>query len=291
MTPFEMMRDAAATAGELAALLFLAPLPASAAGPAPAPMTAAAASSHASASAAAAINPANARLRDLHVSATSLDLRLLGMLADVRIVQTVHNDNGRPVDLGSHLPLAGEADRLSVQRDGLSVELLGDSEADCAEFDDPDAGRARTDDDEAIADLLRLMPGQQANIDVSATGVLQAAGGGYRVDLPATIAALDAQAMVVAQPTGSALLVIPPADASGVIRLTLRPADGPARDIALGPATPRSAYVVALPEASALAAVDDGAVEIEISDGTQVHWQTLPTRPHRAIAPVVAARD
>ncbi len=44
------------------------------------------------------------RLQALHVTDAALELRLLGLLADVRVMQTVRNDTANRVDLGAHLP-------------------------------------------------------------------------------------------------------------------------------------------------------------------------------------------
>ena len=189
MSALHLLRDGAALAAEFAALLFLTPISAIAAEPAQ--------STAAVTRDAERATPASG-LRALHVTDAALELRLLGLLADVRVMQTVRNDTALRVDLGARLPAVTESvDELSVIRDGRVTDLLDGSRSACGEDDDPDAGRAQGDADEARADALQLMPGQHAIVAIAAIESLEPAGDAFRVALPATIAALGPQARVV----------------------------------------------------------------------------------------------
>jgi hypothetical protein len=267
MSAITLLTEAASTAAELAALLFVVTVsPASAAG----------ASAASPAPSSVVARPSDVA-RDLHFVDAALEMRLLGMLADVRIMQTVRNDSAQPVDLGSRLPAVGDAtDQLTIARDGRCADLLGAATVHGGD-DDPHAGRASAAEDEAIADLLQLPPGHWARVATVATEALQPSGGAYRVTLPATMAPLGAQALRVDEPRASALVVVPPTHADGRARLTLRYADGPARQVLLGHAAKSSAWVVPL-DADRLAQLVEGAVELEIRDAHTVHWLTLPVR-------------
>ena len=189
MSALHLPRDGAALAAEFAALLFLTPIGAVAAEPA---------QPTASVARDAERTTPSSRLQALHVTNAALELRLLGLLADVRVMQTVRNDTAIRVDLGARLPaVTASVDELAVIRDGRVTDLLDGSGNGCAEDDDPDAGRAQGDADEARADALQLMPGQHAIVAIAATETLEPAGDAYRVALPATIAALGPQARVV----------------------------------------------------------------------------------------------
>ena len=209
----------------------------------------------------------------------ALELRLLGLLADVRVMQTVRNDTANRVDLGAHLPAVTDSvDELAVIRDGRVTDLLDGSGSACGEDDDPDAGRAQGDADEARADALQLMPGQHATVAIAATETLEPAGDAFRLALPATIAALGPQARVVDQAGGATLVVIPPEGASGIVTVTLRPASAPSRTVRLGRTAPGVALVVPLQDAER-SAIGTTIVELEIAAPNQVRWMTLVTTP------------
>lgn len=277
MTALHLFRDGATTAAELIALLFMAPFGSATAAESAPPMTTPAAVVAKAQNAESA--PAWLAARELHVTGAALDVRLLGMLADVRVVQTVRNDDVQSVDLAARLPATDDdVGRFSIARAGRSIELPADRGEDCGvDDDDPHAGHVRMALDEALADLLHLPAGQHATIDVGTTAILERLGGAYRFKLPATIAPLDAQALLVEQPTGAALIVVAPAKAEGLATLTLRPASGPARDIFLGYTTAGSAIVVPLADADALVQLAQGAIELEFRADDRVLWTTLPS--------------
>lgn len=268
MAALQLLRDGAAIAAELAALLFLAQLPpAAAAEPAGA--------------AAAPESVARARLTALHVTDAAFEVRLLGVLADLRVVQTVRNDGPLRVDLGSHLPaVAQNVDELAIARSGRMVDLVGSSACDGDDVDynddgdDPDSGHVRTDDDEARADLLQLLPGQRATVAVSATETMEPWGEAWRLRMPATIASPAAQVRVVSHSGAPALVIVPPADAAGVGTLTVRPDNSPARTVRLGRVMPGFAHVIPL---GAAGARESATLELEIVSATRVQWITLST--------------
>lgn len=272
MSALHLMRDGMITAAELLALLLIAPVGAAAAAESTLqPAATRTTTARPAVPTPVAKTPAE---RQLHLVDAALEMRFLGLLADVRVVQTVRNDTARTVDLGTHLPaMEASVDSLSITRDGRSLALLGG--ADCGGDDDPDAGHVRASDDEAIADLMQLPPGRQATVEVAATDTLQPAGHAWSITLPATVAPVRAQALLVAQPKGGHVVVVPPADASGVATITVRPASGPARSIGLGRVRAGVAYVVPLADAEALASLAEGAIELEVVSGHDVHWTTL----------------
>jgi hypothetical protein len=278
MSALHLIRGGASTAAELLALLFMAPLAsATAAGTGPQMKAPAPAVAPADVATPA---PAWLAARDLHVIGATLDVRLLGLLADVRVVQTVRNDASQAVDLAARLPATGEThERLSIARAGRSIELPADPGAGCGgDEEDPHAGHVRMALDETLADLLHLPPGQRATIDVGTTTTLERLGGAHRFSLPATIAPLDAQALLVDQPAGAYLIIVAPANAEGIATLTLRPANGPGRHISLGHTTAGSAIVVPLADTDALIQLAHGAIELEFRNDHRVLWTTLPPR-------------
>lgn len=287
ISALHLIRDGAATAAELLALLFMAPLATASAaenGPATRPP-------------AAVIAPADVEMpvfatpvvdtptsgwraaRELHAVGATLDVRLLGLLADVRVVQTVRNDSLKTVDLGARLTAADESyGRLSIARAGHRVALPPASVDDCeSDAEDPHAGHVRLALDELLADLLHLAPGQRATIDIGSTRTLEPLGDAYRVELPATMAPLEAQALLVEQVAGVTLIVVAPAGTAGLATLTLRPANLPARDIPLGQVSAGSAIVVPLADTDALVQLARGAIELEYRNEEHVLWTTLPS--------------
>ncbi len=207
MTALTLLRDGAATAAQLLALLFA--TPAAAAPPsvaAPAPMA------HGLQSSSASPSLALRAARDLHLTGSSFDVRLLGSLADIRIVQAVYNTGTRPIDLGTRLPATDEhVERLRIERAGRSVDLVASAFDGCGGDEAaPHDGHAQAALDEALADVLALPAGQQATIEVVATDILARQAGAYRLALPATVLPLDAQAVLIEQADSSMLIVVPP---------------------------------------------------------------------------------
>jgi hypothetical protein len=272
MSALHLMRDGMFAAAELLALLLVAPVGAAvAAEPTLQPAAERTTAARTGAPAPIAEMPAKRRL---HLVDATLEMRFLGLLADVRVVQTVRNDMDRTIDLATHLPATeASVDSLSITRDGRSMSLLGG--ADCGGDDDPDAGHVRASEDEAIADLMQLPPGRLATVEVAATDTLQPAGRAWSITLPATVAPIRAQALLLAPANGGHVVVIPPAHATGVATVTLRPASGRARSVELGRVRAGVAYVVPLADAEALASLAEGAIELEVVSGHEVHWTTL----------------
>jgi len=276
MSALHLIRDGMITAAELLALLLIAPV-----GPAAAAETTLQPAATRTAAARSGAPSPTAAERRLHLVDAALEMRFLGLLADVRVVQTVRNDTARTLDLGTHLPSTeASVDRLSITRDGRSLALLGGT--DCGGDDDPDAGHVRASEDEAIADLMQLPPGRQATVEVAATDTLQPAGLAWSIYLPATVAPLRAQALLVSQANGGHVVVVPPADASGVATVTLRPASGPARSVELGRVRAGVAYVVPLADAHTLVSLAEGAIELEVVSGHDVYWTTLAVAPRQS---------
>jgi len=152
---------------------------------------------------------------------------------------------------------------------------------------DPHDGHAQAALDEALADVLALPAGQQATIEVIATNILERQAGAYRLGLPATVLPLGAQAVLIEQADSSMLIVVPPAESGGEATLTLRPAGSAPEVIALG-RVDGIAFAVPLADATALAQLADGAVELEVVNGDHLLWTSLPPSVRRADAAVIA---
>ena len=271
MSALHLIRDGMITAAELLALLYMAPVGAAAAETTLLPTATQGEAARMGAPTPVAVTAGE---RHLHLVDAALEMRFLGLLADVRVVQTVRNDTAQTVDLGTHLPATeASVDSLSITRDGRSLDLLGG--ADCGGDDDPDAGHVRASEDEAIAELMQLPPGRQATVEVLATETLQPAGLAWSVALPATVAPIRAQSLLVTQPNGGHVVLIPPADVTGVATVTLRPASGPARSVELGRVRAGVAYVVPVIDAEAMAQLAEGAIELEVMSDRDVRWTTL----------------
>jgi hypothetical protein len=276
MSALHLIRDGASAAAELIALLFMAPFTAATAAETVPPMKAPAAAVARSDVTAPA--PEWLAARDLHVVGATLDVRLLGLLADVRVVQTVRNDALQAVDLAARLPATHESyESLSIARAGRRIQLSADPDGCGGDEDDPHVGHVQMALDESLADLLHLPPGQRATIDVGTTATLERLSGAYRFRLPDTLAPLEAQAMLVEQPAGVYLIIVAPAKSEGFATLTLRPASGLGRNISLGHTTAGSAIVVPLADADALVQLANGAIELELRNGDRVLWMTLPS--------------
>jgi hypothetical protein len=282
MTAFNLLRDGAATAAQLLALLFAAPAAAT-------PPTAATPTmARVEQGAAAPLPPALLVARDLHLTSSAFDVRLLGSLADIRVVQAVHNAGPHPIDLGARLPATDQhVDRLRVERAGRAVDLVAGDFDGCGGDEDPHGGHAQAALDEVLADVLSLPAGQQATIEVVTVEVLARQAGAWRLSLPATILPLSAQAVLVHQAEGPVLIVVPPAGSRGEATLTLRPDGSTAQVIALGRAE-GAAFVLPLASATALAQLADGAVELEVVHGEHRLWTSLPPSVRRAEVDAVA---
>jgi hypothetical protein len=284
MTALTLLRDGAATAAQLLALLFAAPAAAAPTTP-PTPATVA----RVEPGTATSLPPSLLVARDLHLASSAFDVRLLGSLADIRVVQAVHNASERPIDLGARLPATDRhVERLRVERAGHVVDLVAGDFDGCGGDDaDPHDGHAKAALDEVLADVLSLPAGQQATIEVVAVDVLERQAGAWRLALPATILPLTAQAVLIHPNEGPVLIVVPPAGSRGEATLTLRPDGSAAQVIALGRAD-GAAFAVPLADATAAAQLAAGAVEFEVTHGDQRQWTSLPPSVRRAEVDAIA---
>jgi hypothetical protein len=218
---------------------------------------------------------------ELHLLDSAIDIQLLGSLAGVRIVQTVRNAGPVTLDLGRHLPAIDEqVDRLTVTRDGRSIDLVSGDEAGCGD-DDAHAGHVLAAFDEWTADVLGMAAGSDARVEVEAVLPVEGQSPVLRLALPPTVVPLEAQAGWIDTPHGRRLLVVLPADAHGNATLTLRPADRPALRLAVGPVDGLPTALLLAPGAGA--AVELNAVELEIARPDRVVWTTLAV-PRREVA-------
>lgn len=269
MSTLQILKDGLMTAAELAALLFIPPAYA--------------------AEAAAVPKAQQVRARSLHLNTTVLDVRLLGALADVRVLQTVRNDGDAALDLASALPVDdAPIDALRIHRDGGVFTLAG---ADCGEDSDAVQGHVQLAADEAIAEALQLAPGTDAAIEWITTLPLARTGPHYRLALP-SFAGLGPQALLVDQGDAQFLVVVVHPEARGRARLTLRPASAAPTTMELGAldaAGERDAYVIPLPR-TAIEALAAGAIEFESHDVDRVLWATLPARLARGPGPALTQR-
>jgi hypothetical protein len=215
---------------------------------------------------------------ELRVVDAVFEVRVLGRLADLRVVEALRNNGTAPLDLGAHLAAASEdaaIDSLALTRDGRTVDLLAPL-GGCGDEESEQASRTVAALDESIADVTQLAPGEYAALDTVAHATLEPAGAAWRLPLPAMLAPLAAQARDASGPDGPALMIVTPNAAAGEGRLTLRPLGRAARSVELGTVVPGSALIVPLDDATTLADLSAGAVELEIADGSQVMWLTLP---------------
>lgn len=252
MTVLHLMIEGALAAAELLALLVV-----------PA----------ATASEAAAVE-ARATLEEpvrLHRLSTTVDVRLLGSLANARVAHRVRNDGSTTADLAAHLPAVDErVDSLRVVRSAHTVDLLAGG--GCG--DAPASGHARLSDDEAIADALRLAPGADAVIEVSAAQPLVRSGGVYRVSLPVAVDADAPGAVLVDQGDSLFLLVVPHRHAPRST-LVLRPASAAPRVLPLGAVDPRLALLIPLSSRAQFDDLAGGAIELELEDDRSTYWTTV----------------
>ena len=275
MSAWQLLSDGLMTAAELAALLFVAPV--------------------------SAMEPRTQReisgagieqMRALHARSSSLDVRLLGSLADVRVVQHFRNDSAETVSLSGRLPTVDEhTDALRIHRKERVVDLLR-LDAGCGgEYDDDEeqsatTGRAQLALDESIADALQLAPGDAASIESITTQLLTRAGAAYWLALPDRLG-VETQALLVDQGDVRFVVVVPHRRFQGTARLTLRPNGGASETIELGTLSKSSiAYVIPLANRAALAALAAGAIELETRTHEGIVWSTLPVelRTDAAIA-------
>jgi hypothetical protein len=205
----------------------------------------------------------------LHRLTTALDVRLLGTLADVRVLHRVRNDGERAVDLGAALPTGEHVDTVRVVRGGRAVEF-GASVA-CGDdlFD-----RAQPTLDEAIADALTLAPGAEAMIEATGAQTLVRDGNAWRVALPASVESNRARALLVDQGDARFIVVIPHV-AARTASLVLRPANGAAERYELGSADSRSAIVVPLASRVQFDALAAGAIELTLNGDRATVWTTI----------------
>ena len=253
MSALHAVRDGAAVAVELVALLFSAPQMAGAHDTRRAPLSAVVAQPP---------RTANDTARELHAMHSALEGRLLGTLNDIRAVELGRGE--------------GRVDPIDAGPDG-----------DCGgDDDDAHAGHARATLDEAIADVTRLWHGQHATIVVEAIDKLYEPAVAYRFEPPHPLP-VASQFVLLNHPDGVMLMVIPPREAVGQAVLTLRPGRGPTTRVALGSVDTRPvAYVV--PLAIAPDALLGGSVELEIIDRARITWTTLTAAPTTEPAAVVA---
>src|SRR5829696_5377298 len=163
--------------------------------------------------------PALATSGNAHLLSSSLDVQVLGSLADGRVSQQFRNDRAETNNLAGRLPSIDDyTDAVRIHRNGRIVDLMqpeavcgGDDDSDRGDSDDRDShdsdsealyatrsGRAQLAVDESIADALQLAPGENASIELVATLPLLRAGTAYRIALPEH-AALASQALLVDQ--------------------------------------------------------------------------------------------
>jgi hypothetical protein len=252
MTLLQPMLDGALAAAELLALVFVPPAAARE------PAT-------------PAVPPAFEQQVQLHRLSTSVDVRLLGSLADARVVQAVRNVSSTTADLAPQLPAVDElVDGLRIVHGTHAVDLL----PVCEGGDLPIAGHARLTDDERIADALRLAPGADAVIETTAARPLLRSGRSYRVILPVRVDADAPRAMLTDEGDGAFLLIVSHRAAPRGT-LVLRPASGEPATLQLGAIDTRHAVLVPLPGRAHLDRLADGAVEFELSDDGGTWWTTL----------------
>ena len=250
MTLLHLMFDGALAAAELLALLFVSP-----------------------ATARETLDTPGALERpvQLHRLSTTVDVRLLGSLADVRVAQAVRNVSSTSADLASQLPAVDEhVDGLRVVHGTRAVELLGVNECD----DRPIVGHARLSDDERVADALRLAPGANAVIESIAAQPLVGQGRSYRVMLPVRAEVDASRAMLVDRDDRPFLLLVPHRSAPRAT-LVLRPTTGQPETLQLGAIDTRHAVLIPLPNRARLDELAAGAIELELADGRGIVWTTL----------------
>jgi hypothetical protein len=218
----------------------------------------------------------------LHRLSTALDVRLLGSLADVRVVQHLRNDGQHPVDLAAALPADHGADTVRVTHGTRTIQF-GASGGACG--DALYMERAQLTLDEAIADALTLAPGAEATIETITAQPMRRSGGAWRVALPKKIDADRARVLLVDQGDARFVVVVPHIAAQAAT-LLLRPARGAAEHFELGAVEPGSAIVV--PLATRFDALVEGAIELTLIGEHQTVWSTIVGEVANAPASVQA---
>jgi hypothetical protein len=212
---------------------------------------------------------------------TRTEVRIVGELADVTTRARIRNDGAASIDLAARLPAIDEhTSALRIHRRGRIIDLLHTGECGDDNESDPHyvAGHARLAFDEAIADALRLAPGETALIETVATQPMTRVGAFVRLAVPA-YASAESRAWLVDHVDAPLLIVIADRSARGTARLTLRPALGAAETIELGELqdTP-AAFLIPLADHDALTALAGGAIEFEAQAQGYIMWTTIPAR-------------
>lgn len=220
----------------------------------------------------------------LHRLSTAFDVRLLGSLADVRVVQHVRNDGQHPVDLATALPTEHAADTVRVTHGTRTIEL-GASGGGCS--DALYIERAQLTLDEAIADALTLAPGAEATIEAITAQPMMRSGAAWRVALPKKIDSERAHALLVDQGDARFVAVVPHIAAQAAT-LLLRPARGASERFELGAVEPGSAIVVPLATGVRFDALLEGAIELTLVGERQTVWSTVVAEVADASASVQA---
>jgi len=283
MSALHVMLEGLLAAAELAALLFISPAAGSEIG------------------AASAVRRNSAEL-----IANSVEVRVDGAVADVRVNQHFRNRSGARVDLAANLPEVDEyTEALKIHRSGRSVNLLQIDTGCGAEQDDEDplsaeAGHARLQLDEIIADALQLYPGDDASIEIVARIPVQHVGKAFRFALPEN-ADVAPQSLLIDQPDAHFLLIIPHPEERGTARLILRPfyftADAThsatqpvaVEVVDLGElSSSPTAYVIPLVDRAQLEALAAGAIELETQTGERTVHATLTLLMRTEASPTLA---
>ena len=269
MSALQVVIDGFLTAAELAALLFVSPV--SAAEQPSVEQTRSA--------------PVYERARELHLVSTAFDVRLLGLLADVRVSHEFRNTSAETVSLSEKLPAIDEhTDALRIHRKGRVFDLLqagsgcgGDEENDDEYLQADVSGHVQLAVDESIADALQLAPGETASIEMIATQSLSLSHGAtYRLALPALVG-IESRALLVDQDDMRFLVIVPHRSVQGTTRLTLRPEGAASETIDLGVLSePSVAHVIPVASRAALQALASGAIELETRMLDGIIWSTLP---------------
>lgn len=242
MNALNVICQGIATACELIALLFFAPV-----------------------WAAAPTVPASAPpLRQMHAMESALEihwLESLGGLRVVRALQTTGTSTQPTASLDSDSPCGSDAEDDDAQSDGK------------------DNAHAVLNFDEALADLQWRPAGETAT--VRTVGTAQPAHAGHVVHLagPATRDDSDAHAFFVVDGAVRYLAIVPPSGMRGEATLTVRPRRGAIEVVALGRIDVTSRAI--LIRRAAREAADDlaiEAIELESRSVDEVSWVTVPLR-------------
>ena len=205
----------------------------------------------------------------LHRLSTSIDVRLLGMLADVRVVQHLRNDSDRAVGLAT-LPTDEDADTVRVIHGDHTIEFGAHAGCGDAIFVD----RAQLTLDEAIADATTLAPGAEATIEAITANTLLPQGGAWRVALPMRLDADRTRALLIDQGDARFIVVVPHI-AARMATLVLRPASGTSERYELGAVDFGNAIVVPVASRERFDALAAGAIEMTLIGSRETVWTTV----------------